>query len=299
METIRVIDIPVLVPLILDVDHLLNNDLSSSNSDQNNLPNNDTSSSSCSSSPSIKPIFNKALITVFWKVNWKGAIFSTHHSQITVILSGFVDYVRNNTNQIPSISSFGQFINLNSSSYDKSGERLSLLYSVLPDDNQDAENSLDNSQNSHIDQATNDCNFQRSIEIKLSIDHGWDIELESLGQGEGINEIWEAISEKPINGLQNILRINHAELSSSSHQIVIQRLAGGKSIRVNQNLIKPTSNQSTTQTQFQSIIDDNKSIGNLSLKSRSTEVSKDETLILNLTSQDSFSPQTNQINSAY
>ncbi|MBW0469286.1 hypothetical protein O181_009001 [Austropuccinia psidii MF-1] len=67
METIRVIDALALVPLILDVDHLLNNDLSSnqdlssSNLDQNHLPNNDTSSSSCSSSASIKPILTKIL----------------------------------------------------------------------------------------------------------------------------------------------------------------------------------------------------------------------------------------------
>jgi len=225
-----------------------------------------------------KPPLNKARITVFWKVNWKGAIFSTHHSQIASLLNGFVDYVRNQATEIPIISSYGDGIDFSSASYDKADEKLNISYSILPEDSNihSGEPPDENSQN---EKSPYDTQMERAIELKLPVDQGWDIQVTVHGQGENVDEGWEVTAEKPPDALRTILRIAHAKLPKSDQlvrvKVVVQRLAGGKTVRVNQTPVKAATIESSRNDVLSIIFkDDTRSISELSLHTGSTEKSK-------------------------
>lgn len=245
-----------------------------------------TSESSRSSMPNHtnKPGITSARITVFWKVNWKGAIFSTHHSQIASLLGGFIEYMRARVDRIPLLSSYGKGIDFGSTTFDKSEEKLTIEYAVVVMDNtshpvpdrpdlpslQVNEPSPDSEDQSRLD---------RSIELKLPINQGWNVQINSNGQGEGVDESWTTVAEKGPFASRTALRIHHAQLTGS-HQIVkvrvtVQRLAGGNSLRVNQKSIKIVPVESRPSVLPPCVLlDETKSISNLSVQTNSTGLSK-------------------------
>ncbi|EFP90647.2 uncharacterized protein PGTG_16673 [Puccinia graminis f. sp. tritici CRL 75-36-700-3] len=225
------------------------------------------------------PPNSKARITVFWKVNWKGAIFSTHHSQIASLLNGFVDYVRNQATEIPILSSYADGIDLSSASYDKADEKLNLSYSILPEDSttDSSEPKRDEAEKGKI--SPDGARLERAIELKLPVDQGWDIQVKVHGQGEDVDENWEVMAEKPPDALRTILRITHAKLPKPDQlvrvKVIVQRLAGGKTVRVNQTPVKAATIESSRNDVLSIIFkDDARSISELSLQTGSTEKSK-------------------------
>ncbi|PLW41382.1 hypothetical protein PCASD_08884 [Puccinia coronata f. sp. avenae] len=267
------------IQLIHDETHPPNNNFPQFNhqADQSDNPPIDPDSSS--QTITSKPPLSKARITVFWKVNWKGAIFTTHHSQIASLLNGFVDYVRNQATEIPIISSYGNGIDFGSASYDKADEKLNISYSILPEDYQtdSCEMADDTSEKGNILSETTP--LERTLELKLSVDQGWDIQVTVHGQGADVNENWEVMAEKPPDALRTTLRIAHAKLPHSDQlvrvKVVVQRLAGGKTIRVNQTPVKAATIESSKNNVLSIIFkDDARSISELSLQTGSTEISK-------------------------
>ncbi|WAQ81703.1 hypothetical protein PtA15_2A14 [Puccinia triticina] len=222
---------------------------------------------------------SKARITVFWKVNWKGAIFSTHHSQIASLLNGFVDYVRNQATEIPIMSSYADGVDFSSASYDKADEKLNLSYSILPEDpkNDLSEPTSGTSENGKF--PSDGTRLRRAIELKLPVDQGWDIQVNVYGQGEDVNENWEVMAEKPPDALRTILRITHAKLPKPDQlvrvKVVVQRLAGGKTVRVNQTPVKAATIESSGNEALSILFkEDARSISELSLQTGSTGNSK-------------------------
>ncbi|KAH9823570.1 hypothetical protein DFH28DRAFT_1173297 [Melampsora americana] len=237
-----------------------------------------------SSKPPHKPLITTARITVFWKVNWKGAIFSTHHSQIASLLGGFIDYIRARADRIPLLSSYGKGIDFGSTTFDKSEEKLTIEYAVvLMDTTADSIPERQDIPSFQINESETDSEeairAERSIELKLPINQGWNVQIHSDGQGEGVDDSWTTIAEKSQVSSRTVLRIHHAQLTGS-HQIVkvrvtVQRLAGGNSLRVNQKAIKinPVEPRPSTQPPCV-LLDETKSISNLSVQTDSTELSK-------------------------
>jgi hypothetical protein len=235
---------------------------------------------------------------VFWKVNWKGAIFSTHHSQIASLLNGFVDYVRNQATEIPILSSYADGIDLSSASYDKADEKLNLSYSILPEDftTDSSEPKGDEPEKGKI--SPDGARLERAIELKLPVDQGWDIQVKVHGQGEDVDENWEVMAEKPPDALRSILRITHAKLPKPDQlvrvKVIVQRLAGGKTVRVNQTPVKAATIESSRNDVLSIIFkDDARSISELSLQTGSTEKSKltgDANSTLDVPARESDSP---------
>ncbi|EGG01175.1 uncharacterized protein MELLADRAFT_111233 [Melampsora larici-populina 98AG31] len=228
-----------------------------------------------------KPVITTARITVFWKVNWKGAIFSTHHSQIASLLGGFIEYMRAKADRIPLLSSYGKGIDFGSTTFDKSEEKLTIEYAVVMMETPSPERTEIPSL--HVNQPEpnleDSSRLDRSIELKLPINQGWNVQISSNGQGEGTDETWNTVAEKGSCSSRTSLRIHHAPLTGS-HQIVkvkvtVQRLAGGNSLRVNQNPIKIVPIESSSLIQAPCVLlDETKSISNLSVQTESTEISK-------------------------
>lgn len=199
---------------------------------------------SSSSSAVLPTSISKARITVFWQVNWKGAIFSTHHTQISSLLSGFVDYVRTHSDRIPLLSSYGRGVQLASKHYDQNEERMTVEYAIVADEATTAMEVEEDSKAKTVEGLAivkERRRLERAVELKLPSGQGWDVVVTPRGQGEGVDEAWAATAEKEPDKSRTTLRFNHASLTSPDHivrvTVVVCRLAGGRSLRVNGNPI--------------------------------------------------------------
>lgn len=211
------------------------------------------SSASTSTSTSHTPLFNppqKVRITIFWQWNLKGSLFpTTYHSQITSLLVNYVEFVREKGDLIPLVGEYGEGIEVLQENFDSELEILSLEYNVVGgvediverkrleheievEENQDGETIPKIRRTS-----------ETSLEVLLSVKQGWDINLyiKSLSEDSSIGYI--ATAEISIEGTGRItLRITHDKLEKLDQlvkvNLSIQRLAGGKGIRINGELIE-------------------------------------------------------------
>ncbi|KAI9613324.1 hypothetical protein H4Q26_009924 [Puccinia striiformis f. sp. tritici PST-130] len=159
------------------------------------------------------------------------------------------------------MSSYGDGVDFSSASYDKADEKLNISYSILPEDPTSDFSELPDVNTEQGNGIPDSTRLQRAIELKLPVDQGWDIQV----------NVHDA--------LRTILRIVHAKLPKSDQlvrvKVVVQRLAGGRTVRVNQTPVKAATIEST-QNDLLSIIfkDDARSISELSLQTGSTEKSR-------------------------
>ncbi|KAI8456997.1 hypothetical protein BY996DRAFT_4578948 [Phakopsora pachyrhizi] len=226
----------------------------------------------------LKPRSTKGRVTVFWKIDWKGAVFSTRHSQIASLISGFVDYVRAQSTQIPIVSYYGHAIDLGSVSFDKAQEELNIQYSILPE-----ELLLEGEE---TDQGTVEkpkiplSKFHRSVELKLPADQGWDVQVKIDDKIAEIgDQTFDFVAEKLPGSYRTALRISHAKIPEENQlmrvKVIVQRLAGGSLIRVNEKPVQPNILELTFNgSSLQILLDDTKSISNLSLSSQDSDDSK-------------------------
>lgn len=226
-----------------------------------------------STSPSALPTSPKLRITVFWQWSLKGAIFATHHQQIAQLLSGFVEYVREKGDQIPLVASYGRCLEMSSTSFDRDIDKMSVEYAIIADDEGELK----------VDQAVKGLDelhkqkerrrLERAVEFSLPSTQGWDVKVTAKGQGEGVDVGW-VVGAEGGNG-RITLRVTHGKVAKTEQlvrvTVSIQRLAGGKGIKVNgePHAVTPAEPRNPT-TLSPALIDDAASIGATSVATAST-----------------------------
>ncbi|SCV67425.1 BQ2448_5036 [Microbotryum intermedium] len=180
---------------------------------------------------------NKLRISLFWQWSLKGAVFATHHQQVAQLLAGLGDFVREKGFQIPLVMSYGRGLELSSAIYDRGQETRTIEYSIIADDEEDTlsggEVGLD-----ELARRKERRRLERAVEISLAIGEGWDARVTTTAVGEEVNTDWTSAVETGASEAGRMtLRLSHAKLSKPDQllrvTVAIQRLAGGKSIKVN------------------------------------------------------------------
>lgn len=197
----------------------------------------------------------KARITLFQRWNLKGAILSSTPLELTSLLTGLVDYTRSQGDTIPYLSSFGHHFTLANSTYKPSEEALVLEYAILPDEA--TASTSKKTQSSDSDAVEAECTLEelesrreakrleRSAEVLLPAAHGWDISVKCQ-PASTVADDWFAVAQRsvPHSGSRILFRITHATPDNADALIkitlVFRRLAGGKSLRLNQQLLPVT-----------------------------------------------------------
>ncbi|GAA99568.1 uncharacterized protein L969DRAFT_73668 [Mixia osmundae IAM 14324] len=192
-----------------------------------------------------------ARITMFWQWDLKGTVVSSHHTQVANILSNFVSFVREKGDTLPSVMSYGKSLELVAKAYDPGQETLSTDYTIVAEDDFDHRGDTDPKGMDELASQRERKRLERSIEFALPAGQGWDVAVIVRGQGDDVNTDWQSSVEnsstdfsKPshIGSGHLVLRLSHARLLRAdelvSVKVKIQRLAGGRSVRINNKSAK-------------------------------------------------------------
>ncbi|SCZ93898.1 BZ3500_MvSof-1268-A1-R1_Chr6-3g08965 [Microbotryum saponariae] len=205
-----------------------------------------TSPTSTSTLLSLNPTgTTKLRISLFWQWSLKGAIFATHHQQVAQLLAGLGDFVREKGSQIPLVVSYGRGLELSSAIYDRGQETRTIEYSIVADDEDETlsggEVGLD-----ELARRKERRRLERAVEVSLAIGEGWDVRVTPTAVGEEVDTTWTSTVETRASEVDRMtLRLSHAKLSKSEQlvrvTVAIQRLAGGKVIKVNGEAVTITT----------------------------------------------------------
>lgn len=185
----------------------------------------------------------KARITLFQQWNLKGAILSSTPLELTSLLTGFVDYARAFGDTLPLLSGFGNYFALASTSYRAADEALVYEYAILPNEtgSDEAEEQAECSL-AQLEARRERSRLERSAELLLPAAHGWDIQVKCQPPST-VADDWTAVAERStlFRGSRILFRITHAAPSDVNSLVKVtlafRRLAGGKSLRLNRQLL--------------------------------------------------------------
>ncbi|KAI5475230.1 Lipid-binding START domain protein [Pseudohyphozyma bogoriensis] len=175
----------------------------------------------------------KLRLTVFWEWSLRGAVFASHHSQIADILASFVSFVRDVGGGLPLVKSWGSGVEMGKNAWERERELGELAYSVLPDDEGA---SLAVAPPVAPDVLADE---KRTVELLLG-DGGWDIKIKVEEVGDSVETGYrvEAGAAPAGGGVgRSVLRVIHCKVLGKETlarvSIGVQRLPGGKGVRVN------------------------------------------------------------------
>lgn len=207
------------------------------------LPASSPTDGTVSSSSTTASAAGKIRITIFWQWTLKGAVFTTHHSQLASLLAHFVDFVRERGSQIPLVHSYGRGIELSSCTFEPSQELHTIEYAVVVESNDDDVSSGSEVAYDELMRRKERKRLERAIELSLAAKEGWDVRVTTkiVGGLGGSEADWTSTA-----GLSNggrgesgriALRLTHAALANPNHlvrvSVLTQRLAGGKILKIN------------------------------------------------------------------
>lgn len=157
-----------------------------------------------------------------------------------------MDYVRETGDQIPLVKSYGNGLEIVNEGFDKSQDQFLVEYSITANDETEAKREGTVKGVDELERQRESRRLERAIEVSLSSSHGWDVRITVKGVGENIDVGWTSAVEGGSNGQsRTTLRISHAALTKPDQLVKvtlsIQRLAGGKAIKVNGEPIKVVS----------------------------------------------------------
>jgi len=192
----------------------------------------------------------KLKLTVFWQWSPGGAIFTNHHHQIAPLLAGFVNFVRERGTNIPLVKAYGLGLELSRQTFDRALETLKVEYAIVQ---ADADDESGNPLPDGMDGVARQRERQKltnGIELSLSSSHGWDVRVTTkamggaaAGAGAGappaadgsFKSAASTVTADPAGRVS--LRLQHAAVVQKEHlvraTVTIQRLAGGKVVKVN------------------------------------------------------------------
>lgn len=196
----------------------------------------------CIHMPLQKP--GKARMSLFQRWNLKGAILSSTPLELTSLLTGLVEHTRSFSDSLPLFNAFGDHFALSNSTYRAADEVMVFEYAVLPDDDLliDADQTPQESSLEQLEVRRQAARLDRAAEILLPVAHGWDIQVKCQ-PASTVSHDWSAVAElssvRPGNRI--CFRISHARPPDSNSltkvTLAFRRLAGGKSLRLNQQLL--------------------------------------------------------------
>ena len=151
-------------------------------------------------------------------------------------------HVRTKGSGVPLVKGFGLGIEVASSSFERAIEMRVVEYCVLPDEIEadlsgaegDGEEGM-----GRVARRRERIRLQRTVEISVGGEgHGWDVRLGVKGVGDGVALGWTVVAESDANSTNQItLRFKHEQVEQPDAMVrvslTVQRLAGGKGIKVN------------------------------------------------------------------
>lgn len=187
---------------------------------------------------------SKARIQLFWQWNLKGAVLATHHQQVATLVSNFITYVKASSDTLPLVNGYGRALEFGTTNFDVAQDCLAVEYSIVAEDagTLETDTNLAARGLDGLAAVKERRRLERSIEILLSGNQGWDISVHIEALGTGIDTEWTPTVERTDRGNRLTFRLGHAQVERLDGMVrvklTIRRLVGGKIIRINDNPVR-------------------------------------------------------------
>ncbi|BEI82433.1 hypothetical protein CcaverHIS002_0303010 [Cutaneotrichosporon cavernicola] len=147
----------------------------------------------------------KARITCFWSWNPKGtwAVGGAVPQHLPTVIVGLVDFVRDGSEKMPSLLSYGDSVIISDMSYDPARVMLSTSYNVIKTDD--------------IEDGT-----KRQLEFGMSSTLGWDVQIQAKNQNgeDSSSTMWNTFDLPSPKRL--LFRLNHAQLRGDDERVIVK-----------------------------------------------------------------------------
>lgn len=172
-----------------------------------------------------------------WDLKGSGVVWTNHITAMPSIVSSLVDHTRTQASRVPYVRSWGKGVTFDSDTFDPMQDRLDLSYGIF------VEQAVEDHDKNHVllEKSKERRRLERSIEIHVppveGSGAGWNLTLPS--NPEESEPEWQVIAERARSSTNNmsplILRITHSPPKEDfvSFNVALQRLAGGKSLKLN------------------------------------------------------------------
>lgn len=185
------------------------------------------------------PTPNKAKLSMYWQWDLKGSsvIWTNHLTSMPKIVCSLVDYSQNQSSKIPYVKSWGKGVTVESETFDPMQDRLDLHYGIY------VEEAVDDHDKNHVllEKSKERRRLERTIEISVppveQTGAGWNLTLpSSIEDGE---PAWHILAERgraiEDRSSRIVVRVTHPGPKEDylPVHVMVQRLAGGKSLKIN------------------------------------------------------------------
>lgn len=172
-----------------------------------------------------------------WDLKGSGVVWTNHINAMPKIVSSLVDHTRLQAFRIPYVRSWGKGVTFDSDLYDAMQDRLELHYGIF------VEEAVEDHDKNHVllEKSKERRRLERSIEITIppveGSGAGWNVTMPS--PAEGSDPTWQVIAERSKHTIDKpsriTLRIMHSPPKEDflPSSVEVQRLAGGKSLKLN------------------------------------------------------------------
>lgn len=176
---------------------------------------------------------------MYWQWDLKGSsvIWTNHLTYMPKIVCSLVDYSQNQSSRIPYVKSWGKGVTFESETFDPMQDRLDLHYGIY------VEEAADDHDKNHVllEKSKERRRLERTIEISVppveQTGAGWNLTLpSSIEDGE---PAWHILAERgratEDRSSRIVVRVTHPAPKEDylPVHVTLQRLAGGKSLKIN------------------------------------------------------------------
>lgn len=221
-------------------------------------------------------------LTAFWSWDLKGAWLGMPagglSQQLPILMTGLVDYVRDGSNKLPTLSYYGSGVEVLNKTFDPTRDTLATEYSIVMED--EAVREAEDRAEKDLD-ALNALRERRRlegcIEFSLPAAQGWDVRVFVKAQtGTGGAAEWKASAERSEKSSHVTLRLSHAKLETLEEfvkvEAKIQRVAASTGLRLNGAPYAITETEPRTPAALSKrMLEDTSSISGVSVATNSTD----------------------------
>lgn len=188
---------------------------------------------------------NRMKLSMYWQWDLKGngVVWTSHVNLAPKILSTLVEYTLQRSLHVPYVRSWGNGVALDVMHFDSFQDRLDINYGIF---NEDPSEKHDGNQ-VLFERSKERRRLERSLEVKLPpadiSGGGWDITVDPPADHETPEGQWHVMAEKEkgssTDTARTILRIVHNTSKEDflPISVALQRLAGGKVLKVNGDIL--------------------------------------------------------------
>ncbi|KAK9893917.1 hypothetical protein P389DRAFT_181886 [Cystobasidium minutum MCA 4210] len=185
------------------------------------------------------PMPNRAKVSMYWQWDLKGSsvVWTNHLSSMPKIISSLVDYTQNQSSRVPFVRSWGKGVTVETETFDSMQDCLDLQYGIF------VEEAVEDHDKNHVllEKSKERRRLERTIEISVppieESGAGWNITLPPKNEAAG--PLWQVLAERGRISAHKcsrlIIRITHNPPKEDylPVHVTLQRLAGGKSLKLN------------------------------------------------------------------